>query len=522
MRYPFLEKIINELADGDTAKLKPIIVGGMAGNGTRTAVWLLRGMNVYMGSMPMAMYAHEPFDSIPIAWFLYSFRAAWARNQGVDEHKMVQAFQATLDQHLSHWNGEKLWGWKNPSNLYLIDFYHELFPEMKYVHVVRDGRDVSDSWINQTLIHEVPFAIPEEMKKNPSPVNYMWIWNLMNERVIEYCENKLANQWILLRLEDISADPEAYGKKLQEFVGADYYRSYEAPWTISPPSTIGRHNDPEQFDPQEVLHMTTAGRKMLSRLEYIKEQEQTLVLSLEAPIVIGGFGGSGTRVPVLYLLAAGVNMLYDPEIKFDGKEVYEKLVEFGYKWADDALNFRLDEEHLQHSIATLAVDKRPWGWKNPSTVLYLEYLHKLIPNMKFIHITRDPRDISMKAMAVWVDLFADPKREVSELNFANKDELAAKGTLKYLEFWADYNEACYDYGTKNMGSNYLHVKLEELLPRNMEAFTKLAEFAGVKPIVRENKWWKKISTTHKIGTRISQRPTPECLTNIMGRLGYDL
>jgi hypothetical protein len=40
--------------------------------------------------------------------------------------------------------GKSMWGWKSPRSLYYLPFYHlALKDKFRYVHVVRDGRDVS-------------------------------------------------------------------------------------------------------------------------------------------------------------------------------------------------------------------------------------------------------------------------------------------------------------------------------------------------------------------------------------------
>jgi hypothetical protein len=257
--------------------------------------------------------------------------------------------------------------------------------------------------------------------------------------------------------------------------------------------------------------MTTVARKLLTQLEYTHEKPATMKLEDEAPIVIGGFGGSGTRVPVLYLLALGVNMLYDPEYHYKGKPIYETLVEFGHKWGKDSLNERMDMEQLAGCIACKEVDKRPWGWKMPSTMVYLQELHKLMPNMKFLHITRDPRDIAGHAIGAWVEMYSP---------IFDKELEPDEAIREYMRLWGELNARTHRYGTEYMGDNYLHIKLEDLLPRNSDSLAQLAEFAGVGENIVDKKFWNEISTEYNIGRRIPYRETHPFMKNDLKRFGY--
>ena len=46
----------------------------------------------------------------------------------------------------AHQNGKSLWGDKTPPFFRKVDIFHDLFPRARFIHIVRDGRDVFDSW----------------------------------------------------------------------------------------------------------------------------------------------------------------------------------------------------------------------------------------------------------------------------------------------------------------------------------------------------------------------------------------
>jgi len=108
------------------------------------------------------------------------------------------------------------------------------------------------------------------------------------------------------------------------------------------------------------------------------------------PIVIGGTGGSGTRLVAEILQAAGV---------FIGKEL---------NYALDALPYaRLDDNYLNGKVITadrvkVAEEEHGvrvcpparWGWKHTRSLLTLPMLHGSYPSMFLVHVIRDGRDLA--------------------------------------------------------------------------------------------------------------------------------
>lgn len=246
----------------------PIIVGGSSGSGTRVLVWLLQGCGVYMGYDDYMRAVHEPCDSIPMASWIVHYNTKWLLGEEIDFAKMERGFYTSLDLHMAHKRDEKIWGWKNPQNMDLVNWYHYPFPKAKYIHVIRDGRDIAEYWMHVGMSGMYNKFIPDAMQENPDEVNFMWFWNRNNMRIISYCENELPeDQYMFLRLEDISVDPASYGEKVRKFIGAESFESHK----VSPiylPESVGRHKGIEK---ELLSYMTEAGKDALSFFGYITE-----------------------------------------------------------------------------------------------------------------------------------------------------------------------------------------------------------------------------------------------------------
>jgi hypothetical protein len=173
------------------------------------------------------------------------------------------------------------------------------------------------------------------------------------------------------------------------------------------------------------------------------------VLSEAAPVVVGGVGGSGTRVIAQLLKTIGFDM---------GSDLNESLDDLGFtalfKRADlwpvnqhiNELNTALrvyltsrgiltpksiaSDEHKQRTkklvsdiydttpwletgtveqrleaLSNIAVRPDLWGWKEPNTHILLPFLLSALPNLSYIHVIRDGRDMAhsrnKNQLALW-------------------------------------------------------------------------------------------------------------------------
>jgi hypothetical protein len=105
--------------------------------------------------------------------------------------------------------GKDLWGDKTPAYVADIHVLHQMFPRARFVHIIRDGRDVALSIIKQW------WGANDFM----SAIDY-WAQTLR-------CAQKMlamlpANQHISLRFEDLVRDPETELKRVCCFLDLDY------------------------------------------------------------------------------------------------------------------------------------------------------------------------------------------------------------------------------------------------------------------------------------------------------------
>ncbi len=250
------------------SKNSPVVIFGIGGSGTRIVAKVVRSAGYDLGKNV------NPFeDTLDISFFLnrqankYIVQSNWLNNQmerNVDE-VMIRDFKEVIIKHKSDITKEK-WGWKSPRSIYMLPFFHQQYPNMRAIHVVRDGRDMaySDNQ-NQLKIHG-PFILRGNQFKKPEPIQSITLWSIINLAALEYGEKHLKN-YLCIRFEDLCQKPNDIVEKIFRFL--DTPISYEIIPSILRPKTIGRW---QKYDQSEIKKLVTVGKKALQRFRYLPKK----------------------------------------------------------------------------------------------------------------------------------------------------------------------------------------------------------------------------------------------------------
>ena len=232
------------------------------------------------------------------------------------------------------------------------------------------------------------------------------------------------------------------------------------------------------------------------------------------PIVIGGMGGSGTRLVAEICSLFGIYLGDDLNIASDnllytllfrrrtwfyksiqnknriqiGLSLLEKLLLkriflcpreiwfLLYAGTDMTLHYRDDKLWSLKRILNLfrypCFGNRTfigWGWKEPNSYLLLDDLAEYFPNLKFIHTIRHGADMAFsknqRQLRAWGELFDIPHPE-KEL---------PKSSLK---FWARANKSATDIG-RRLGVSYLQINFDHLCQDPGRIIDDIIAFLGI-------------------------------------------
>jgi len=242
-----------------------------------------------------------------------------------------------------------------------------------------------------------------------------------------------------------------------------------------------------------------------------------------SPVVIGGVGGSGTRIVARLVRKLG---FYLGDLKRDGSEdnlwfwqffyfpvsdetivteYLQKLQHFSLsifghplriiksncQWILYLSSHEFHESivrrsHVRSIIRDLFKYQRlkglktrdfmGWGWKEPVSQMYLEQLSYCFKGMRYIHVLRNGLDMlysSNETMSrefkIWSSNFDIPVPE---------DQFSFRRAL--LQYWVKSNQKNISLAGKLLKSNFLLVRFEDLCHEPYHNILKIASFLGLK------------------------------------------
>ena len=107
-------------------------------------------------------------------------------------------------------------------NNYYINHFNdlkEIWPDAKYILVVRDGRDVACSYLNiETLVTNSPYK--PKLTTDIKTIAKEWLTN--NQNILSFSESFNNSQFMVIRYEDFVTDSALYLTKVCNFLGLNF------------------------------------------------------------------------------------------------------------------------------------------------------------------------------------------------------------------------------------------------------------------------------------------------------------
>jgi len=219
----------------------PVVVGATGGSGTRVIARIVQGAGVFMGTVRNQSEDAMEFVDFYDQW-INRFVARRRRPlDAAEQTAMAEALQSCVGRHCAAIEGTLTpWGWKEPRSLYLLPFLDSSYSALKFIHVVRDGRDMAFS-PNQNQLRKHGGAILNGIyDEHPAPVRSAALWNAANQMTADYGEVAMGPRYLRIRFEDLCREPEAIATRVSEFVGGDHPVSQDLTASVTTPSSIGR------------------------------------------------------------------------------------------------------------------------------------------------------------------------------------------------------------------------------------------------------------------------------------------
>ncbi len=201
-----------------TVSKAPVVIGGMGGSGTRVAVMILEQAGYWFGSWVNP----KTKDAMAPRWLLENAFNRLMEAADQPNQELEALFLRLIRFH--RWgmpdpNG--LWGWKNPRSMWIIPFLSRLYPDMKFIHVIRDGRDMALT-TNQNLLrkHGADLLNGSAYAKDTVHAQFK-LWALGNKLAWEAGNKYLGENYLLLNYNRLCCSPDSEMSRLFDFIGME-------------------------------------------------------------------------------------------------------------------------------------------------------------------------------------------------------------------------------------------------------------------------------------------------------------
>ncbi|WP_036479501.1 sulfotransferase [Myxosarcina sp. GI1] len=257
---------------------QPIFIVGSPRSGT-----------TFLGSciaeLPEISYHLEPVATKAAARYVYenkwnSIKAKWF-------YRTVYAWLMRL-----HFDGDLQFAEKTPRNCFLIDFLYRTFPDAKFIHIIRDGRDAALShskkpWLQAAsaksgkretagYLHG-PYArfwIEAERKhefEETSDIHRcIWTWRCHIEAILAQTANLPDSQYYELRYEALVNKPKEEAERLLNFlniVDSDSRNLLYQEFARANTNSLGRWQ--QELSPQQLEQIEMEAGSILQKLGYL-------------------------------------------------------------------------------------------------------------------------------------------------------------------------------------------------------------------------------------------------------------
>jgi len=238
------------------------VIGATGGSGTRVLARIVLRGGMFIGSD-----RNRSEDALDFA----AFSDRWVDEvvAGRRSAAMTDELRALVARQWAERGGDGPWGWKEPRSVYLLPFLAEELPGLRFLHVVRDGRDMALS-DNQVQLRKHGAAVLGDGGGELSPLRSIELWSEVNVRAADYGERELGPRYLRIRFEDLCADPPAVTAEVLGFFGLHGDAALIAGEEVSPPPSLGRWRDE---DASTIAELEAAAGGALRRFGYQSSSE---------------------------------------------------------------------------------------------------------------------------------------------------------------------------------------------------------------------------------------------------------
>lgn len=252
-------------------EVPPVLIGATGGSGTRAVHGLLADTGLFMGvrlngagdAMDFEPFLDRRINDILRDRHSLDYRpeelAADLRDGAMAELRAAAATYRT------EYTGGR-WGWKNPRSMYVLPLIHTLYPQLWFIHLIRDGRDMAFSGNQNQPRKHYAALFGRPLAADTDPVAAIELWDTANRGAAAFGERVLGERYIRIRFEDLCAAPLPVVEDLLRRLDLPLEAAAAAAARVATPDSVGRW---QREEPELAARVTEAGRAGLEAFGYL-------------------------------------------------------------------------------------------------------------------------------------------------------------------------------------------------------------------------------------------------------------
>ena len=148
-----------------------------------------------------------------------------------------------------------------------MSFLHELFPNSKFVYMIRDGRDAAYSYfVREKEAYKL---------KNMNINTYLERWDKMNEKADAACSKMAVNVCHRVRYENLVTNPELVLRQLLEFLNLKWTDDLLRHEQLVEQKKLSISNDPiyKKFPRNKKINKSSIGKWRKGNVSELKDEK---------------------------------------------------------------------------------------------------------------------------------------------------------------------------------------------------------------------------------------------------------
>jgi len=250
------------------SELQPVMLMGRGHSGTRVLSFACMHLGIQLGTSAATGDADDRTFTHTIKKIATQNLASGAPDQ-VREKDLIRFQNAVLKYYKKIGSPQTLWGWKFPETYLISDCIARTFPNARYIHLVRDGRDLA---FKRHLTDDPKRKLGKRLLTHINAMNLhhhlqaAMSWAFQVDRFDEFRTTLNANQVLDIKFEDVCREPMAAMQAVCTFLNIPMTEQCES--YITKQLDLNKIAQYKNEDPAKIREIEDAIKSTLARYHY--------------------------------------------------------------------------------------------------------------------------------------------------------------------------------------------------------------------------------------------------------------